>query len=74
VISAIIVYSYSLNYRFNPDRTWEEQITQLNVQHIIPAFGFIRDDNFPIFINDEKLMSEELDSYDRWTGEIKFTR
>jgi hypothetical protein len=47
---------------------------ELNVQHIIPAFGFVRDDNFPIFINDEKLMSKELDSYDRWTGEIKFMR
>jgi hypothetical protein len=57
---------------FNPQETWESQIARLQVQHIIVAYGFIRDDNFPIFMdnNQEAVSLNELDNYDRWTGEV----
>lgn len=61
----------SSSIRYDSSLSWDEQLSAIDPQHIIVAYGFVRDDNFPISVNDYRLSTEDLDNYDKWTGEIK---
>eukprot|EP01040_Poterioochromonas_malhamensis_P014304 gene14304-15819_t len=60
--------------QYDSSQSWDEQLSTIDPQHIIVAYGFIRDDNFPISVDDYTLSTKDLDNYDKWTGEVKIIR
>jgi hypothetical protein len=55
---------------YDPKKSWIDQLTTLQTDHVIIAIGFDREDNFDIICNNYQFTKADIDQYDKWVGYI----